>query len=136
MIRVGDRFECEVCFTQEQVNTFAEITGDRNPIHIDPVFAAITRFGRPIVHGFLSGAVFSKVFGMQFPGPGTVYMSQEMRFAGPVFVDEPYTARFEVAEINTEKHNGIVECTLVNGEGKECIVGRAKLKHTGEFVEE
>lgn len=136
MIRVGDKYEHDVTFTQEQVNTFAEITGDRNPIHIDAAYAATTPFGRPIVHGFLSGAVFSKVFGVLFPGPGTVYMSQEMRFTGPVFVDEPYKAVFEVIDVNTDKHNGTVKCSLLNSEGKECITGQAKLKHTKEFIAE
>lgn len=134
MIRVGDTYEHEVTFTQQQVDTFAEITGDCNPIHIDPVYAASTPFGRPIVHGFLSGAVFSKVFGMLFPGPGTVYMAQEMRFVGPVFVEEQYKAVFEVIEINTERHNGVVRCALIDSQGKECIVGQAKLKHATEFV--
>lgn len=135
MIRKGDRYEHEVAFTQQQVDTFAEITGDRNPIHIDPEFAATTPFGRPIVHGFLSGAVFSKVFGMLFPGPGTIYMSQDMRFTGPVFVDEPYKAVFEVTEVNTVKQNGTVRCALLDSQGKECIVGEAKLKHKKEFAE-
>lgn len=67
MIKTGDKYRHEVTYTQEGVIAFAEITGDKNPIHLDPEFAAKTPFGRPIVHGFLSAAVFSKVFGMLFP---------------------------------------------------------------------
>lgn len=121
-------------FTQEGVIAFAEITGDKNPIHLDPEFAAKTPFGRPIVHGFLSAAVFSKVFGMLFPGQGTIYLSQEMSFRAPVFAGEKYTAEFEVIDVNTEKHIGTIKCLLLDAAGKECITGTAKLKHNKEFI--
>lgn len=134
MIKQGDKFVETLTFRQSDVEKFAEITGDRNPIHLDKEFAAKTPFGRPIVHGFLSGAVFSKVFGTQFPGQGTIYMSQEMRFIGPVFVDQPYTARFEVLEVNTDKNTGFVKCTLEDEEGKICIDGMAKLKNKFQFI--
>lgn len=134
MIKQGDTFVETLTFKQSDVEKFAEITGDRNPIHLDKEFAAKTPFGRPIVHGFLSGAVFSKVFGTQFPGQGTIYMSQEMRFTGPVFVDQLYTARFEVLEVNTEKNTGVVKCILEDAEGKICIDGMAKLKNKFQFI--
>jgi acyl dehydratase len=134
MIKPGDTYTHSVEFKQKDVDVFAEITGDCNPIHIDAEYAANTIFKRPIVHGFFSGAVFSKVFGTLFPGEGTIYLSQEMKFMAPIFVDEPYEARFEVLEVNTEKHIGIIGCTLVNAQGKACITGSAKLKHDKEFV--
>ena len=112
MIKTGDKYRHEVTYTQEGVIAFAEITGDKNPIHLDPEFAAKTPFGRPIVHGFLSAAVFSKVFGMLFPGQGTIYLSQEMSFRAPVFAGEKYTAEFEVIDVNTEKHIGTIKCLL------------------------
>ncbi len=133
MLKQGDTYVHDVQFNQADVNTFAKITGDNNPIHIDAEYAKATPFGRPIVHGFFAGAVFSKVFGTIFPGEGTIYMSQEMVFLAPVFVDEPYTAKFEVLEVNTEKHRGIIKCTLENVEGKVCIDGKAKLQHKTKF---
>ena len=63
MLKVGDKYEYEFSYTQQDVELFARVTGDNNPIHIDAEFAKTTPFGRPIIHGFLSGAVFSKVFG-------------------------------------------------------------------------
>ena len=135
MIEDGDKFEQKVRYTQEDVIGFAKVSGDCNPIHLDPEYAAKTMFKRPIVHGFLSASVFSKVFGMDFPGPGTIYMSQQMKFLAPVYVDRDYTARFEVAEIKREKHIGIVNCSLTDDEtGKECISGTAMLKHDIQFA--
>ena len=124
MIKTGDKYRHEVTYTQEGVIAFAEITGDKNPIHLDPEFAAKTPFGRPIVHGFLSASVFSKVFGMLFPGQGTIYLSQEMSFRAPVFA----------GDVNTEKHIGTIKCLLLDAAGKECITGTAKLKHNKEFI--
>ena len=134
MIKTGDTYQHELMFKQSDVDAFAKITGDNNPIHIDAVYAATTPFGRPIVHGFLSGAVFSKVFGTLFPGEGTIYLYQDMKFMAPVFVDQLYTAKFEVAEVNTEKHSALIKCTLENAEGKICIDGTAKLKNNKKFV--
>ena len=99
MLKVGDKYEYEFSYTQQDVELFARVTGDNNPIHIDAEFAKMTPFGRPIMHGFLSGAVFSKVFGTLFPGQGTIYMSQEMKFRAPMFVDTKYKALFEVTLI-------------------------------------
>lgn len=132
-IKVGDSFEHKVRFTQDNVNTFAKITGDCNPIHVDAQYAAKTPFGRCIVHGFYAGSVFSKVFGMLWPGEGTIYMYQEMAFRAPVFVDKDYTAHFEAVEVNEEKHRGVIKCLLIDPEGKEVIIGQAKLQNTARF---
>lgn len=134
MVKQGDVYTHSVKFKQADVIKFAEVTGDFNPIHLDEEYAAKTMFKKPIVHGFLSGAVFSKVFGTLFPGEGTIYLSQEMKFMAPIFVEEQYEARFEVLEVNTEKHIGIVNCTLANSEGTPCIIGVAKLKHNTQFI--
>ncbi|MGE0078326.1 MAG: MaoC family dehydratase [Bacteroidales bacterium] len=134
MIKQGDIYTHSVRFKQDDVVKFAEVTGDFNPIHLDAEYAANTIFKKPIVHGFLSGAVFSKVFGTLFPGEGTIYLSQEMKFLAPVFVEENYEARFEVIEVNLEKHIGIINCSLVNSSGAACISGVAKLKHNTQFV--
>lgn len=134
MIKIGDTFDYELSYKQTDVNTFAEITGDNNPIHLNAEFAAKTPFKRPIVHGFYSASVFSMVFGTKFPGEGTIYMYQDMKFLAPVFVDEPYKAKFEVLEVNTEKHTGVIKCILENSSGKSVIEGTAKLKNDIQFV--
>ncbi len=134
MIKLGDTYSHNITFNQNNVNIFAEITGDNNPIHIDPEFAKNTPFGRPIVHGFYSASVFSMVFGTKFPGEGTIYMYQDMKFFAPVFVDEQYTAKFEVIEVNTEKHRGTIKCILANKDGNPVIEGIAKLQNAKQFV--
>ncbi|MDR0927539.1 MAG: MaoC family dehydratase [Ignavibacteria bacterium] len=134
MLKVGDTYTHNLSYNQADVNTFAQITGDNNPIHLDADFAAKTPFGRRIVHGFFSAAVFSMVFGTKFPGEGTIYMYQDMKFLAPVFVDEPYIAKFEITEVDAEKHRGVIKCTLENADGKAVIVGTAKLQNNREFV--
>jgi len=134
MIKVGDTYTYDVQFNQSDVNTFAQITGDNNPIHLDAAFAAKTVFGKPIVHGFFSASVFSMVFGTKFPGEGTIYLYQDMKFLAPVFVDQPYKAKFEVLEVNPEKHIGVVKSILEDENGKVVIEGSAKLKNNTQFV--
>lgn len=132
-IKVGEIFNENVRFTQDNVNKFAECSGDNNPIHINAEYAAKTPFGKPIVHGFFAGAVFSKVFGTQWPGEGTIYMFQEMAFLAPVFVEQNYIAKFEVMEVNEEKHRGVIKCSLESEDGKIAISGGAKLMHKERF---
>lgn len=132
-IKFGDTYQETVRFTQERVQLFAEVTGDNNPIHVDPVYAATTPFGKPIVHGFFAGSVFSKVFGTTWPGEGTIYMYQEMSFRAPVFVEQRYTAKFEVIELIEEKHRATIQCILEDQEGKPAIMGTAKLLHKEKF---
>ena len=134
MIKVNDTYVYDVCFNQSNVDIFAQITGDNNPIHLDADFAAKTIFGRPIVHGFYSASVFSMVFGTKFPGEGTIYLYQDMKFLAPVFVDQSYKAKFEVLEVNTEKHIGVIKSILEDENGKAVIEGSAKLKNNTQFV--
>ncbi|MDR0969615.1 MAG: MaoC family dehydratase [Lentimicrobiaceae bacterium] len=132
-LKQGDKYTEKVRFTQENVNIFAQITGDNNPIHLDAEYAAKTAFKKPIVHGFFAGAVFSKVFGTQWPGEGTIYLFQDMSFRAPVFVEKDYVARFEILEVDPTKHRGVVQCTLEDTDGKPVILGQAKLMHTEKF---
>lgn len=134
MIKIGDTYSHNITFNQKNVNVFAEITGDNNPIHIDNEFAKNTPFGRPIVHGFYSASVFSMVFGTKFPGEGTIYMYQDMKFIAPVFVDEEYTAIFNVIEVNTEKHRATIKCILQDKNSNAVIEGIAKLQNAKQFV--
>ena len=79
-------------FSQNDVDAFAKITGDTNPLHLDPEYAAGTAFKRPILHGMLGACVFSKVFGTIMPGPKSIYLSQELIFNKPLYPGQPYQA--------------------------------------------
>ena len=132
-IKLGDTYTEKVRYTQANVDTFAQISGDNNPIHINPEYASKSIFGRCIVHGFVAGAVFSKVFGTQWPGEGTIYLYQEMKFMSPVFVEQDYDAVFEVVELDEVKHRGTIKCTLQDADGKVAIAGTAKLLNAERF---
>jgi len=91
-------------FSQADVDAFAHVTGDNNPLHLDAQFAAQTPFKRPIIHGMLGASIFTKVLGTEFPGYGSVYMGQTLEFLRPMFVDTDYEATFTVQTINADKH--------------------------------
>ena len=84
MIKTGDTYSHEFQFSQEEVNQFAQVTGDKNPVHTDAAYAATTMFKKPIMHGMLSASLFSKVFGTLFPGEGTIYLKQS---SSPLYAD-------------------------------------------------
>lgn len=122
MIDQGQIYRHDFSFTQADVEKFAEVTGDKNPVHLDADYAAGTMFKKPIMHGFLGGAIFSKVFGTLFPGEGTIYLKQSMAFVKPMYVGTTYTAIFTVTEVNKEKHRAQVETVIVEKESGEATI--------------
>jgi acyl dehydratase len=126
MIKVGDIFTHDFKFSQDEVNRFAEVTGDKNPVHTDAAYAAKTMFKRPIMHGMLSASLFSKVFGTLFPGEGTIYLKQSLSFLKPMYVDTDYEAVFTVKEVIGDKNRAMVE-TLIKDKntGLVCTSGEA-----------
>jgi acyl dehydratase len=126
MIELGQTYSHEFKFSQDEVNRFAEVTGDKNPVHTNPEFAANTIFKKPIMHGMLGAALFSKVFGVLFPGEGTIYLKQSLNFLRPMFVDINYTSEFRVIEIIKDKNTAIVETVIKDKQtGKVCTKGEA-----------
>ncbi|XP_069116358.1 hydroxyacyl-thioester dehydratase type 2, mitochondrial-like [Argopecten irradians] len=95
----GSKASLTKVFTADEVQTFSEISHDKNPIHIDQEYAAKTRFGKCIVHGVLLSGLLSAVCSTKLPGPGAVYLSQELRFVAPAFVGQSVTAEVEVMDI-------------------------------------
>lgn len=89
--------------TEEDILRFAEITGDRNPVHISEEFASQTRFGERIAHGILTAGLISAVIGTKLPGPGCLYLSQTLVFRAPVKIGDEITARAEVVEVTSGK---------------------------------
>lgn len=128
-MKLGQKYSHQFSYTQNEVDQFALVTGDDNPIHIDESFASNTRFKRRIMHGFLGGAIFSKVFGTLFPGHGTIYLSQTLHFKRPMYTNTNYTATFEVVEIILEKHRAKVTTAIVGDNGKEVLIGDALIQN-------
>ncbi len=115
-------------FGSEEVNAFAELSSDKNSIHLDEDYAEHSIFGRRIVHGFLVGSLISAVFGTKLPGEGAIYLRQEMNFRKPVFHGNIITATVEVTEIKKEKSIICFNTTCENEKGEVVIDGKAVLK--------
>jgi 3-hydroxybutyryl-CoA dehydratase len=129
-LAVGDTAAFTKTLTQHDVSTFAGLTGDFNPIHVDAIHAEGSRFGRPLVHGALLCGLVSSVLGMQLPGPGALYASQSLRFLKPVFMGDTITAEVEVAEriVDRNRVRFATRCTNQDGdvvaEGESLLLPR------------
>lgn len=102
-IRINEVYKKDFLVSESMVYNFAECTGDENPVHLNEEFAEKTIFGRRIAHGFLVGSLISTVLGNYFPGNGTIYVSQTMRFLKPVYLNDNITVIVEVLEITAKK---------------------------------
>jgi acyl dehydratase len=126
MIENGQVYTHAFRFSQEEVNRFAEVTGDKNPVHTDAAYAATTMFKVPIMHGMLGASLFSKVFGTLFPGEGTIYLKQQLAFMKPMYVETDYEAVFTVKEVVKEKHRAVIETVIKDkATGAVCTSGEA-----------
>lgn len=133
-MEIGSSFTHAFTFSQDDVEAFARVTGDNNPLHLDADFAATTAFKRPIIHGMLGASVFTKVLGTEFPGFGSVYLGQTLTFVRPMFVETPYEAVFTIESINPEKHMAEIRTEILDIEtGKITTRGVATLMNTDKF---
>jgi acyl dehydratase len=124
MIQLNQEYVHSFQFSQDEVKRFADVTGDKNPVHLDAGYAAKTMFKRPIMHGMLSASLFSKVFGTLFPGEGTIYLKQSLNFLRPMYVDTKYIATFTVKEL-PGKNRAVIETVIKDPDGKACTSGEA-----------
>ena len=120
----NSEFNYDFSFSQEDVNVFAEVTGDKNPLHLDTEFAEKSIFKRRIIHGFLAGSIFSKILSSFFPGEGTIYLSQSMNFLKPMYADEEYTAHCKVLEI-LPKNRALLITEVLDSNGVKSLQGEA-----------
>lgn len=102
-IRVGQTASLTKTITEHDVQDFARLSLDINPIHLSEEYARDTRFGRRIAHGFLPAGLISAVLGTRLPGPGSIYLSQSLQFKAPVYYGDTITARVEVIRIRPER---------------------------------
>lgn len=102
-IFIGNTASISKIFTEQDVEKFAALSEDRNPVHLDAEFAKNSIFKQRIVHGMLSASLFSGLLGEQLPGQGTIYLGQNLKFTAPVPIGEKITATVEIIEIRTDK---------------------------------
>jgi len=134
-IKVGDVFEHEVTYTQDQVNAYAQISGDTNPLHINEEAGKASIFGKCIIHGHLSASVFTKIFGTLLHADGHIYMKQNTTFLKPMFVNTPYKAVITVKEIFPEKNRVLYETKVIDvASGDTTISGEALLMNKKAYV--
>jgi 3-hydroxybutyryl-CoA dehydratase len=126
MLQIGDKFSLEYECTDQRVRQFAEVTGDKNPVHLDAKFAEKSIFGGRIVHGMLLAGAISRALGCDFPGAGTIYMSQKLKFLAPVFVGETIHVELKVAELKS-KGNAVITTTITCND-KVVVEGEAFVK--------
>ena len=110
-------------FTQEDFNRFAELTGDNNPIHVDPQFSARTRFGKTVAHGMLLYSAICRVLSTQFPGPGTLQIKQEMVFRNPTYTDTEITVKFYVNDVKPHEQRAEISTVISLPDGTPACDG-------------
>ena len=128
-LQVGDNYKEEFIITQEMVNKFAELSGDRNPLHLDKEFAAKTRFKKPIVHGLFSVTSFGKVMGSKFPGHGSIHVGQNLSFKRPLYPDKKYIVYVELVRIRKDKHFGVFKTQIFDMDNKLIVDGTGTALH-------
>ncbi len=125
-LSVGQEASLSNTVSGANIVAFAEISGDRNPVHLDADYAATTMFKERIAHGMLSAAYISAVFGMKLPGPGAIYMSQTLKFKAPVKIGDTVVTTVKVAELVPEKRRARFECVCTVND-KPVVEGEAML---------
>lgn len=125
---IGQSASMKKVFRSEDVLAFSELSLDKNPIHLDEEYAAHSRFGRRIVHGFYVGSLISAVFGTKLPGEGAIYLHQEMNFRKPVFHGDEITATVTVTDIRKDKSILYFDTKCENERGEVIVDGAAVLK--------
>lgn len=123
--QIGARAERTHTFTDADVQAFAALSGDRNPLHFDDEFVGATRFGRRIIHGGLTTALFNALVAEQLPGPGSVFLHQEWDYPAPVYIGDTVTAVVEVIDARGDKPITRVRCSASRDDGTLVLSGES-----------
>lgn len=133
-ITLGQKATYSKTCTQEDIQLFAKVSGDVNPVHLDEGFAKTTPFGQVIAHGMYTGALVSAALAIELPGPGTIYMGQEIKFKAPVFIGDTITVTLEVSHIREDKAIVTLDCICTNQDDKVVAKGTATVMAPKEKV--
>lgn len=126
-MKIGQDASFSKTITEADVTLYAGVTGDLNPAHINEEYAKNTMFKGRIVHGMLGAGLISAVLGTKLPGPGTIYISQEVKFTAPVQFGDTVTATVRVKSKDEDKNRVVMETICTTQNGKEVIIGEAVL---------
>src|SRR5438876_984061 len=124
-LAVGQKATRSLTLTAAHVKTFAELTGDYNPLHFDEAFAVRTKFGRLVVQGGLTTGLLHALVAMDMPGPGTVFLSQNWKFTAPVYIDDTITAAAEVVSVHPSKPVTQLAIRVTRQSGEVVLEGEA-----------
>ncbi len=122
---VGQHASRSLTLTAQHVKTFAELTGDYNPLHFDEAFASRTKFGRLVVQGGLTTGLLHALVAMDMPGPGTVFLSQNWKFTAPVYIGDTITATAEVLSVHATKPVSQLAIRVITQTGALALDGEA-----------
>jgi 3-hydroxybutyryl-CoA dehydratase len=127
-LKIGQKESVQKTISETDIYLYAGITGDLNPAHINEEYARNTFFKGRIAHGMLTAGLISAVVGMKLPGPGTIYIAQELKFTAPVRIGDTIKAEGEIVELNKEKNIAIIKTTCTNQDGNVVLTGTATVK--------
>jgi acyl dehydratase len=122
-LHVGQRARRTQTVTAHEVELYAQITGDRNPLHFDADFAARTRFGRLVAQGGIASGMLNALVAMDMPGPGTVFLSQALTYTAPTYLGDTLTAEIEVLSVKPDKPVCQLRATITNQAGAVLLEG-------------
>ena len=125
LLEVGQSASFTKTLSESDIYLFAGITGDLNPAHVNEPYAQTTMFKGRIAHGMLAASFISTVLGMYLPGPGTIYLKQDLRFLAPVRIGDTITATCSVKEMIIERNRVVIDCVVTNQDGVDVIAGEA-----------
>lgn len=126
-LAVGDFAECKKVLLDKDVVLFSEVSGDKNPVHLDEEYASTTRFKHRIVHGHLVASLFSALLGTELPGQGSIYLGQTIKYLKPVYLNDEIRAVVKVIECDTEKNRVKLETNAYNQNNEMVITGMAEI---------
>lgn len=124
-LKPGDTAAITKTVTDDDIRKFADLIGDDNSVHLDDEYARKTRFGRRIAHGMIGASLVSAVLGTRLPGPGTIYLSQTLKFTAPVYPGDEVTARATVKAVKEGKPVVTLETVCTNQRGETVLAGEA-----------
>ncbi|AMO57551.1 3-hydroxybutyryl-CoA dehydratase [Endozoicomonas montiporae] len=133
-LTVGQTDSLTRTLTEEDLLLFAKVSGDTNPVHLDKDYAATTQFEGRIAHGMWTSSLISCALATKLPGPGGIYLSQEVKFMRPVKVGDTVTVKLEVLDINERRKRATVSTNVVNQDGKTVVKGKAEIMPAVEKV--